>query len=315
MVQQLINSLDILRHALKLAWRRPVVLLPLFVLWILYVPLVAYLAFHADVTVIPPFLASLLLFLAPIALHFGLVLTAAMLAVITRNLEAGKSADVAAALKRVLDDHKYKLLGLGVVAGAINMLLIMFQAVNAPDTGGIPDELRVFTIEHLARILLNIGSEEVLNVEALKFAMIKKAVRLTIFLAVPGFVLARGASQRSLFDPAFYAIDRNMLVAIGGLVLTTFVVFVLSLPAAHVIRANDMGVLALSDTGWYLMMAYAGFLWIVMLFMEQVYCLLLFRWQDDREARGPKAGLNDAPMPDLGAVRQKADATNDADKS
>lgn len=302
MLKQLDNAIQILQHAAKLAWRRPVVLLPLLWLWVLYVPTVAYLAFHADITVVPPFMASLLLFLVPIAVHFGMVLAAGALAAMTRDMEQGKDASFLTSIRQVLADHKYKLLGLGVVAGAINMLLIMFQAVHAPDTGGIPDELRVFSAEHLARILLNIGSEEVLNLESMKYAMIKKALRLTIFLAVPGFVLARRSLTGSLFDPAFYVIDKNIVISVGGLVLTTFVILILSLPAAYVIQAHDMGALVLDDTGWIALMVYAGVLWISMLFLEQAYCLTLFRWQDERDAHGPKATLNDAPMPNVGGV-------------
>lgn len=301
MLQQLNNTIRIFRHALRLAWRRPVVLVPLLLLWLLYVPLVAFLAFHADLTAIPPMIASIGLFLVPIALHTGLALACAILVRSTGEMSAKRPATLISQCRDILKEHKFKLLTLGVIAGMINMLLIMFQAIHSPESSGIPDTLRAYSLENLARILLNISSDELLSAAALKYAVIKKAVRLTIFLAVAGFILTRKKTEH-LFDRAFYVIDRNMIIAVSGLILTGVAAYILSLPAAYIVTGHDQGIYTLDNTAWGMLMGYAGILWIFMLYLEQSFCLILFRWHHAREDRGPKAELKDTPMPDVGGT-------------
>lgn len=295
-MNHLSNITGILRYSFAQLRAHPSLLAALLLLWVAYVPLVAYLAFHADVTGTPPIIASLLLFMVPILLHFGIAQSCAALIYMQQERRKEKPASVFSCYAKAFAEHKYALALFGVTAGALNMIIIMIQAVHSPDVGGIPDELRQHGLENLARILLATGSENILMVEAMKYALIKKAIRLTVFLSVAALVWERHTALPG-FERALFTIDKNMFEAIGGLMMTTVIVYILSIPAAYVVTAHDSGVFTLTDAGWYGLIAYSGLLWSAMLYFEQHYCLTLFRWQQAREAKGAKAQLGDAPMP------------------
>ena len=300
MITHFKNALLILHHCGRVLYKRPALLMPLLLCWAIYAPLVIFLAFFADVSHVPPAIALAGIICVPIIMQFLLALAQGVMMRMIEDFENARRISLFSSLKETLSSNSPQLMIIGLYAGILHFVVIVFEAVLSPASAGLPDKFRSFSLENVVRVLFSFSGGGT-PISALKFVFLKKAIRITMFMSIPALIWDKKKSFHA-FERGLYVMDRNLVELLTGFLVMVFIGALMHMPAGYMLAAHDMEQIVLTQADWISLIIYSAFTWSLIIYLEQMFCIILFKWQQNREALGHDARLSEAALPQIAGI-------------
>lgn len=293
------SGAELVWDALRVVRHYPRFLLPIGAVWVVIAAVTIWQRFFLVVEgKSVPFLLALgfgTIFLFAVMLVLSCAVQLELIQQIERH---GRDPSLRRAVRATLRPRVVPLVGVAFIWSVVWFVLTLIQALFEDEESPNRDYSPKAAVETMAG-----GDRSLL---ALSFDALKKGIRMLVFLVLPAIVW----EKRGLGDALSrgYEVFRSNVVAFAtGFTLTAVVTLVVFLPAGIVLWLAEEGILQLSPTQWYLVLAYVGFAWSVSIYLEQLFTADLFLWHVEweqavaaAEAAGePEPDLRDVPRPSL----------------
>lgn len=292
------NAGALFSSIIRVPFRYPVLLVPLFFVWAAYAPVLVYMKFYFPWETVSLGVGLAAAFGFIFLLSYLISLSAFMLLEQIRMIENGSSPSVAWPV-RVAFWNSIRALHVTLIWALLWFAITVAEMLvrrGRSDAGA--DEP---TPENVAKLL---GGYERFSLSAAFLDALKKGVRMIAFLIYPAIAweghdrpIRRGLSVARTHKTAFAS----------GFVLTDIAAAVVFLPPAIVFMLSEKTDVAIGDTVWFAVILYCGFAWSFSILIEQLFTAELYLWDlnwrrecDAAEAKGGRApALGDVKRPSI----------------
>jgi hypothetical protein len=154
-------------------------------------------------------------------------------------------------------------------------------------------------------VALVLGGFEKASLLDVSFYMLKKGLRMAIFLIMPSFAWQKYGFKGSI-KKGIFVLKTHLVEFTTGFTLTSAAAAVIFLPFFFLILIDNMGV-DFPDWIWVISIIYIGFAWSFEIYLEQMFMADLYLWHLNWEReykKAKKAGkklpkLRDVPKPSI----------------
>ncbi len=286
--------------SIKVFWKHPKFIVPLLFTWLLYAPTALYFKFGFDSSQHDDFI--LLLITLGIISFYSLMISysCSILLELIRQLESGETQNVLKATQITFSKNFFKILPISICWTIIWFLITIIQAMLSKFDKQTNQSSK-FTAENAAKTLANYKE---FSISSSFFRLIKKGVRMIIFLILPGEIWSSLGFKDSI-KKGFAILTVHSQEFITAYVLSELSMNIVMIPALIIFGMSKLS--ELPEYIWYIFIVYIAFAWSLVLYLEQMICAELYIWDlhwekvvKENEAAGkeiPK--LIDIPKPSI----------------
>jgi hypothetical protein len=267
------TGLELVSDSFRVFRRYPRLIVPLLLTWVVIAALTLWARFFR-----PPLTPQTALFLA-----FGLIFAQALMLAVSCSLllemveqvERGGSPSLSQAFTDTINENLLSMLPLVLVWSIVWFVLSVIEAIFEDDDR---NEDSNYSAENAARTLAG-GPSSLLG---LSLNALKKGIRMLVFLVLPA-IAWEGKGFRAAVSRGYTVFRDNVSAIATGFSLTYLIAAVLFLPVGIILEASSEGLITLSVTQWYLVIAYIGGAWSFSIYLEQMFVADLFLWHKEFE--------------------------------
>ena len=264
------NGWGLISASFKAFRQYPILLLPIFIVWLIYAPLIIYFKWHFDWDMYYPKGQYMILFLIIYFLAFILSISCSVMLELIQQKESGKEFNLTKAVLITFSYNLVPIMFLSFVWSIIWFILVVLKVLSKDKDNKSDEE----NAENVARTLANASDSSwfSFSIDALL-----KGIRMVVFLIIPAFAWENkdiGAS----FKRGFVILRQRKAEFIGGFTLSLAVEFIIFLPAGIMFMLSNKGI-EFPDWSWFICIFYIGLAWSYSIYLEQMFAAELYLWQ------------------------------------
>jgi len=296
MFERLKSGWDLIATGNRALFSYPALLLPLLGVWGVYAPSVLWLRF--GLRGVDRGLKFAAVCAVVVLLSVLITWACAALVAMIENIERDGRAQPASALAGLFPGKALSLLPLALLWALLWILLLVLGALFSKKRRGADDD-EPLSAQSAAETLL--GDDSRWSLSSAFFDALQKAVRMTVFLAVPA-VVWDAEGPFGCMRQGLSVLKHHVAEFITGFALTELAATLVFLPPGLLLYVVRKGKYHLPDEVWYGVILYCGLAWSYMVYLEQMFCSELYLWHRNWLAASKKdksLKLTDVKRPDL----------------
>lgn len=223
-------------------------------------------------------------------MSFSIIFANSIMLSMVYQIETGKKISFSNALGKAFSNI-FKIITISLVWALIWLFILILEALTSKV---IQDKVEP-SFSDAGRTLS--GMNTPFSFARLGFNMMEKAIRMTIFMALPPIIWGKKGTI-SGFKKSFSVIKQHPAQFLTTYSLTVMAGILMALPLIPVYILDDMGVV-LSATVWIVVIIYVGIIWTLEIYLEQMSVGMLYLWHMKWEKKGSKGELSSVSKPDL----------------
>lgn len=287
---------ELISASINLFFRRPILVLPIFICWLIYAPTVIYLEYifpwDANGNLIN------LMVISGVILLFSFILSLSSLIQLEliEQIETDQPARYGAAFLLVIKRDIIRAFPIMLVWALVWFLFAILEMLFSRGQR----QQKELTAENVAKTLANTGATS-FTMAAIRSA--QKGVRMIVFLVLPAIAWEEMAPVQA-WQRGYAILKQRMLEFATGFVLTELAAGIVFFPPALLFTIVGKLKLELPMSAWAATIIYCGFAWSFMIFLEQMFSAELYLWHLSWENECRKAKLENRGIPSLAQVRR-----------
>jgi hypothetical protein len=264
---------ELMKQSLVVLWKRPSLLIPLLMCWVLYAPIVLYFKFSFDWSQYP--ISSVLLIVLAIITAFSLIIGTSCLVLLEliEQIENGENVSILSAFWNVIKSDFLRALPILLVWAILWFILHVIQALFRRRSSSSKDE--DFTAQNAARTLA--GMDSSFSLSGAFFEPLKKGLRMIVFLILPAIAWEE-LSPIAATKKGLSILRAHVAAFATGFVLSEATSTFVFLPAFIVILLSQKFDVVFPEAVWLGMIIYCAFAWSFSLYIEQMFAAELYLW-------------------------------------
>lgn len=271
MFQGLKNGQDVINASIKVFFKFPILLLPLLFVWLIYAPTVIYFKWHFDWSIYTTELSLLIVFLIIFGFALLLTLSCSILLEIIQHIETGKKINLFRSLWETLTKNLLQIILLSFIWALFWFILTILEAIFSEKDKSNDDE----TPENIAETLSDSKKSSNLSTT---FDLLKKGIRMTIFLIMPA-VAWEGMGFGKSLKRGLNILKRRFSEFMAGFTLSYLAAVIVFTPPGIMFYLHNKFHIEFPDWSWFLCVIYIAFAWSYTIFIEQMFAAELYLWQ------------------------------------
>jgi len=287
---ELSGGWQLLKDSFYFIVKKPIFLLPIFLLWIVDAVGVLYFRYWWE----PPTQINLIfltIFLFILLLSYFISLANVLMLEFIQQIESAEKISLAKAVTETLK-NSWKILFISFLWAVMWFILLVIEVLTSRKR---ESERPKPSLRDVAKTLAGVNSP--LSWLDLGLALIGKLVRMTIFLSLPAIAWESKGPISSL-KKSFQIIKTHFTHLLSVYSLTLVATFIIVLPLAFIFTLDEGGV-EIPNVLWTIVIIYIGIAWSLQIYLEQMTVGILYLWHLKWEKSGGKGSLSSVPKPDL----------------
>jgi hypothetical protein len=265
------NGAGLISASFKAFRQYPILALPIFVVWLIYAPLIIYFKWHFDWDMYYPKAQYMILFLIIYFLAFILSISCSVMLELIQQKETGRDFNLTKAVLITLSYNIVPIMFLSLVWSIVWFILVVLKILTKNKGGKGSDEENA---ENVARTLaVSDGS----SLFSFSIDVLLKGIRMVVFLIIPAFAWENMDIGQS-FRRGFEILGQRKAEFIGGFTLSLAVEFLIFLPSGIMFYLSSKG-MEFPDWSWFICIFYVGLAWSYSIYLEQMFAAELYLWQ------------------------------------
>ena len=264
------NGAGLISASFKSFRQYPILLLPIFLVWLVYAPLIIYFKWHFNWELYNSKAQFAILFLIIYFLAFILSISCSILLELIQQKETGKKFNLLKATLTTFSHNVLHLIILSLVWSIFWFLLVVLKVLTKNKNRGTDEE----NAENVARTLSGSNDSSGLSFSIDAFL---KAIRMVVFLIIPAFAWESKDITQS-FSRGFEILRDRKAEFISGFTLSLGVEFLIFLPPGIMFYLSSKGV-EFPEWSWFVCIFYVGLAWSYSIYLEQMFAAELYLWQ------------------------------------
>lgn len=307
------SSFRILAGAIKAMFRHPIVLVPLFILWGVYILGAYFYYYKVDFSRLKKehfdYSYGLILLCSGLIINaLTILISCSILMEIIQQKETGKRINLGKAIADTFLKNGFKLILLSIIWLILFLLLGIIQWIVKRK---INQTVRRTGIRNISAKGITMNADTLqdmtgIHTESVLSALFKglaRGIRMMCFLIVPAFAWENLGFGKSL-SRGTRILKARIHEFITGFALSSLIKYLIGLPIGVMIYfAYKKGY---HFDSWQLIAValYALFTWSFMIFLEQFFIAELYLWQLKYERACVIAGEQGVPMPSIESIER-----------
>jgi len=295
MINGIDNAFDLFVSSFKIFWKYPVLIIPIFIVWMVYAPMLIYMKWHFpwDHYNLTGQLIFLYLFIYIIALL--LTFSCSILLELIQQYETGNKFNFWGALNESLTKNIAHIVILAILWSFIWFVLVFIQMILSKKKSNSDDK----TTENIARTLA--GHNEY-SFWSSSIEMIKKGVRMAVFLIMPSSAW-EDLGLRDSYKRGMQILRQRKTAFIAGFSISFIINFLLFFYPSMMFLMSKNGV-EFSEMSWYVCILYIGIAWSYSIYLEQMFAAELYLWQMKYEKEVAEAKRTGDKIPEFNDIKR-----------
>ena len=281
----------VFKDSMSFIFKKPVFLVPIFFCWIVVAFVTLYNRYYfpdlGSFWLIVVYIYFLIVILA-----FSMCMSNIVMLELVQQLESGKKTSLLNALKEAFGYDLIRVIPIALIWGIVWLIIVILKALTSKARKGEKAEPSVKD----AAMTLS-GMNTPFSFWGLGLNMLEKAVRMTVFLALPA-VAWEGKGPFAAYKKSFQIIKKHPTQFLTSYTLTLAAAGVMALPLLPIYICNKLEI-ALPSSVWLAVIIYAGIIWTLEIYLEQMSVGMLYLWHMKWEKKGSKGELSSVQRPDL----------------
>lgn len=292
---------QLILSTLKILQKYPLFLIPIIIVWAIYVPIIIYLkyffpwnsfSFGTDLGVV---------FLTLFIFSFIILFSCSIMLELIQQLETGKKLSLIGAFQETFSKNMIKILPIALIWAIFWFILTIIEVLLSKKKEG----KEKFNAENAAKTLAGYGE---FSLSRAFFDALEKGIRMIVFLILPA-VAWEDISFTQAIKKGFRVLKAHLLEFASGYALTYVAAVIVSLPPAIIFelgtgRDGNPPLIYFSDSVWTGVIIYIGFAWSFCMYLEQMFTANLYLWHLKWEKKVELARQQNQPLPDFKDVEQ-----------
>lgn len=295
------NSFDLINASFKTFRKHPILALPIFVVWLIYAPLIIYFKWHFDWDLYYVKAQLMIVFLIIYFLAFILSISCSTMLELVQQKETGKEFNLLKALGITLSYNLVPIMVVSLVWALLWFVLVVLKAITKSKGKNSEEE----NAENVARTLAGTSDSSLFS---FSIDALLKGIRMVVFLIIPAFAWENKGIRES-FTRGYEIVRQRKAEFIAGFTLSLAVEFLVFLPAGFMFYLSSKGVV-FPDWSWFICIFYIGLAWSYSIYLEQMFGAELYLWQMSYEKEYNKAIKDNTPWPKFSEVRRPSIVDN-----
>lgn len=271
--QELNNGWEIFKASIKVFNKHPIFLVPIFIVWLLYAPVIIYLRWFSGWTTLP-FLAQLKIAFVVI-FFFALLLTisCSILLELVQQIESHRKKSLLLAFWETINKNLFRITLLALIWSVLWLILIVIESflTRKEESGNGKGES--FNAQNVAATL---GGYDSFSWKKLSFDLIHKGIRMIVFLIMPAFAWENLGFIKSV-KKGLFVLKSHFVEFATGISLTYLAASVIFIPPAILLTLARLHIF-FPDWVWYITIIYIAFAWSYSIYLEQMFSADLYLW-------------------------------------
>ncbi|MBU0757312.1 MAG: hypothetical protein KKF44_04550 [Nanoarchaeota archaeon] len=279
----------VFKDSMTFIFRKPVFLVPIFFCWIIVAFITLYNRYYFP-NLGSFWLLILYIYLQIIILAFVISMSNIVMLELVQQMESGKEASLSEAMKEAFGFDLIRVIPVALIWGILWLIIVILKALTSKARSksepSVKDAAMTLTGMNTPFSFIRLG----LN-------MIEKLIRMVVFMALPAIAWENKSGFAS-FKRSFQIIKKHPAQFLTAYSLTLAAAGVMALPLIPIYILNELEI-ALPTEVWLGVIIYAGIIWTLEIYLEQMSVGLLYLWQMKWEKQGGKGELSSVERPDL----------------
>ncbi|MEY8022142.1 hypothetical protein AB8P51_14990 [Muriicola sp. SD30] len=263
------NGAGLISASFKTFRQYPILALPIFVVWLIYAPLIIYFKWDFKWDMYNNKAQFMILFLIIYFLAFILSISCSVMLELLQQKETGKKLNLAKALLITFSYNLVPIMLLSFVWSFIWFILVVIK-IFIKDKSSQSEEK---SAENVARTLA--GTND--SFGTFSIDLLLKGIRMVVFLIIPAFAWENKGIRQS-FRRGFQILGERKSEFLGGFSLSLAMEFIIFLPAGIMFYLSNKG-MEFPDWSWFICIFYVGLAWSYSIYLEQMFAAELYLWQ------------------------------------
>lgn len=263
------NGAGLISASIKTFRQHPILGFPIFVVWLIYAPLIIYFKWHFNWDMYNHKAQFMILFLIIYFLAFILSISCSVMLELLQQKETGKKFNLAKAILITFSYNLVPIMFLSLVWSFIWFILVVIKLFIKDKSSQAEEE----SAENVARTLA--GNND--SFGTFSIDLLLKGIRMVVFLIIPAFAWENKGIRQS-FRRGFQILGERKAEFLGGFTLSLAVEFIIFLPAGIMFYLSNKG-MVFPDWSWFICIFYVGLAWSYSIYLEQMFAAELYLWQ------------------------------------
>jgi len=264
------NGSEVITESLKVFRKRPMFLVPLFVCWLIYAPIIIYFEYFFPWKQHSTLQICFIIFFIILIFSFILSFSNLLLLELIQQLESGKKFNLVSAFFEVLLKDMIKTLPITFIWAMIWFTLTAIEALLSK----IENRSEEFSAENAAKTLAGYGS---FSLSRAFFEALQKGVRMVVFLILPA-IAWEDKSPAKATKKGLGVLKIHLAEFATGFALTELAAIIIFLPPSILFLISSEFEVTFPDFVWHITIIYCAFAWSFSLFLEQMFAAELYLW-------------------------------------
>lgn len=285
------NGWDLIKASIKVFNKYPIFLVPLFLVWLVYAPMILYLEYFFPWENFSFSEIVLIVFVVLFVFTLLLCFSCSMVLELIQQLETGRKFSLLKAMEETIGKNMINIIPLAIIWAIIWLILTIIEALLSKDKSGRDR----FTAQNAAKTLAGYGN---FSFSRAFFEALNKSVRMVVFLILPA-IAWEGLGFFRATRKGLGILKTNLSTFVTGFTLTYLAALIVFLPPSILFYFSEKMELTLPDFVWIIAIIYIGFAWSYSMYLEQMFTANLYLWHMKWEKEVEKAKQENRPLPSL----------------
>lgn len=281
---QVTGGWGLLVESLRVLYKKPIILVPIFVSWMFVSALVLYLRYFPPAT-----MALLTVFLSLFAITLIISLANIVMLEFMQQIESGEKISFLKALKEAVLLDFLKVIPIAAVWALIWLIILLLRCGKRLESERPEPSLK--------DAAMTLGGDRPFSWWQLGLDLIEKLVRMFVFLSLPAIAWENKGPIAAL-RTASQIIKKHPIIFLSTYTLTEIVAAVIAIPLIIVFSLAHGGV-SFSPWFWTLVLIYISLVWTTGIYLEQMSVGLLYLWHLKWVKNRMKGELSSVQRPSL----------------
>ncbi|MBI2653542.1 hypothetical protein HYX02_01900 [Candidatus Woesearchaeota archaeon] len=284
---QLGGGFKLLVDSVKVLFKEPIFLVPIFFSWILVSATILYVRYYLPEGMIFITIFGFIFLMTMIISLANIVMLEFM-----EQIETGKKISFSKAIKEAVFLDLLKVIPVALIWAIVWFILLVIRILTSKkkERSSRPEP----SMQDAAMAL---GGDKPFSWWGLGLDLIEKVVRMFIFLSLPA-IAWENKGPFSAFKKAFQIVRKHPLQFLTTYTLTGVVALIMGVPLVIIFSLAHGGV-SFPPVFWTIVIIYISIIWTLGIYLEQMSVGLLYLWHLKWVKNGSKGDLSSVKKPDL----------------
>jgi hypothetical protein len=278
------ESGQIFKQSAKVLRKYPVLIVPLLCSWVVFAAVVLLWRYNE----LPISLAFWSIFL----LAYSIAMACLMQLELIYQIESGKKPLLRHALREFISKDAVRVFPVAFVWAVIWFVILILRALSNKDNSKKTPEP---SLADAGRTLSGISGT--FSWAGLGLSVLEKMIRMTVFSILPA-IAWEGKGPLKATRKGLSVVRKHPVQFLANYGLTGLAAAIMILPLVPVGLLDQAGV-SLPGAVWVAIIIYAGIVWTVEMYLEQMTVALLYLWHVKWESAGSKGELSAVTLPHM----------------